>query len=129
MTTRRNTLVAGVSLATARVFAQAQNDWSSNSAERAGLRAAEVEDTLRDGESVPGLRALLVARHGALVAERYYDGAAVDSLQAINSVTKSVCSLLVGLALRDGRLKSLDDTMAQLIPESLAEVPTSAVAG
>jgi len=129
MTTRRNILVAGASLATARVFAQAQNDWNLSSAERAGLRAAEVENTLRDGESVPGLRALLVARHGALVAERYYDGPTADSLQAINSVTKSVCSLLVGLALRDGRLKSLDDTVAQLIPESLAEVPTSAAAG
>jgi CubicO group peptidase (beta-lactamase class C family) len=129
MTTRRNILVAGASLATARVLAEQPSDWDLTSAERAGLRAAEVEDTLRDGESVPGLRALLVARHGALVAERYYDGPTADSLQAINSATKSVCSLLVGLALRDGRLRSLDDAVAQLIPESLAEVPTSAAAG
>jgi CubicO group peptidase (beta-lactamase class C family) len=129
VTTRRNVLVAGVSLAAARVLAEQQGDWDSTSAGSAGLRASAVEDTLRAGESVPGLRALLVARRGVLVAERYYGGATAESLLALNSATKSICSLLVGLALSEGRLKSLDDTVAQLIPESLAEVPTSPAAG
>jgi CubicO group peptidase (beta-lactamase class C family) len=128
VTTRRNILMAGTSLAAAHVLAGEQGDWDSRSAESVGLRASAVADALHAGESLPGLRALLVARHGALVAERYYGGATADSLQAINSATKSVCSLLVGLALRDGRLKSLDDTVAQLIPESVGEVPTSAAA-
>jgi CubicO group peptidase (beta-lactamase class C family) len=59
------------------------------------------------------------------VAERYYAGANAETLQPINSATKSVCSMLVGLALRDGRLKSLDDTVAQLLPEAIADVPDS----
>jgi CubicO group peptidase (beta-lactamase class C family) len=83
---------------------------------------------LKAGESVPGLRALLVAHRGRLVAERFYAGARAEDLQPINSATKSVCSMLVGLALRDGRLQSLDDTVASLLPEAVAEVPDSPAA-
>lgn len=37
----------------------------------------------------------------------------------------SVCSKLVGQALRDGRIRSLDETLAQLLPEAIGEVPDS----
>jgi CubicO group peptidase (beta-lactamase class C family) len=77
---------------------------------------------------VPGLRAVLAAQRGVLVAERYYGDTRADQLQAINSATKSVCALLVGQALRDGRLKSLNQTVAELLPEALAEVPGSVAA-
>ncbi len=92
------------------------------------LGADAVDDTLQAGADVPGLRALLAARHGELIAERYYGGATADSLQPINSATKSVCSMLVGLALHDGSLKSLDQTVAQLLPDAVAEVPDSPAA-
>lgn len=103
-------------------------DWPSAPAPSTGLRAAALAEALDAGAAVPGLRALLVAHHGALVAERYYAGATADVPQPINSVTKSVCSLLVGLALRDGRLQSLDHTVAQLLPEAVAELPDSPAA-
>jgi CubicO group peptidase (beta-lactamase class C family) len=93
-----------------------------------GPSAQALAEALQAGESLPGLRALLVAHRGVVVAERYYGGATADMLQPVNSVTKSVCALLVGLALRDGRLKRLDDTVAQLLPEALAEVPDSPAA-
>jgi CubicO group peptidase (beta-lactamase class C family) len=87
-----------------------------------------MADTLQAGADVPGLRALVAVRRGELVAERYYGGATADSLQPINSATKSVCSMLVGLSLRDGRLKSLEQTVAQLLPEAVAEWPDAPVA-
>ncbi len=103
-------------------------DWQSAPPESQGMQAAAVAETLQSGEGVPALRALLAARNGVLVAERYYGGARADELQAVQSVTKSVCSMLVGLALRDGRIRSLDETVAQLIPEAIAEVPGSPAA-
>ena len=45
--------------------------------------------------ALPALRALLVARNGLLVAERYYGGASMEQPRRINSATKSVVSLLV----------------------------------
>lgn len=123
MTTRRSLLLAGAVLATGHAGAADTRDWDTGTAESQGLRAGDVADVLAAGEAVPALRALLVARRGVLVAESYYAGATADSLQPINSATKSVCSMLVGLALRDGRLKSLDQTLAQLLPEAVAERP------
>jgi CubicO group peptidase (beta-lactamase class C family) len=95
---------------------------------RAASTRAPSPITLQAGEALPALRALLCARDGVLVAERYYGGADANGLRAINSATKSVCSMLVGLALRDGRLKSLDQTVAQLLPEAVADAPDSPAA-
>lgn len=117
--------MAGSVLPAGQVLGSAGIDWSTAAPETQGMRADAVADTLKAGEGLPGLRAVVVARRGLLVAERYYGGAAAQDLQPINSATKSVCSMLVGLALRDGRLKSLDATVAQLIPEAIAEVPGS----
>jgi len=113
--TRRAFLVAGAGLAGGRTFAADGTDWATGRPEARGLDARAVADTLQAGEALPALRALLCARDGVLVAERYYGGADANGLRAINSATKSVCSMLVGLALRDGRLKSLDQTVAQLL--------------
>lgn len=57
------------------------------------MRAGVVAEVLKAGEALPGLRALLVARRGVLVAERYYSSGTAESLQPINSATKSVCSI------------------------------------
>ena len=92
------------------------------------LGADAVADTLQAGADVPGLRALVAVRRGELIAERYYGGATADRLQPINSATKSVCSMLVGLALHDGSLKNLDQTVAQLLPDAVAELPESPAA-
>lgn len=125
MTTRRSFVISGTVLTAGHALGITAADWDTAAPEAKGMRAGVVADALKAGESVPGLRALLVARGGVLVAERYYGGASAETLQAINSATKSVCSMLVGLALRDGRLQSLDDTVAQLLPEAIAEVPDS----
>lgn len=100
-------------------------DWPTTEPQAQGLNADAVADTLRAGLDVPALRALLVARNGVLVAERYYGAATPEALQPINSATKSVCALLVGLALHEGKLQSLDDTVAQLLPEALETEPGS----
>ena len=128
MTTRRNLLFAGAALAANPVFGATAADWNSATPESQDFDPRAVADTLQAGESLPGLCALLVARRGVLVGERYYGGATADSVLPINSATKSVCSMLVGLALRDGRLKSLDETVAQLLPEAVAELPESPAA-
>ena len=129
MTTRRNLLLAAAAFpAVGSAPAATPTDWDEAAADGQGMQAGAVADTLQAGASVPALRALLAARNGVLVAERYYGSARADELQAIQSATKSVCSMLVGLALRDGRIRSLDDTVAQLIPEAVAEVPGSPAA-
>lgn len=123
--TRRSWVAVGAALAACDGRVAAAADWESTPPEALAPRAARLDDALAAGAKVPGLRALLVAHRGQLLAERYYAGAQADALLPMFSATKSVCALLVGLALADGSLKSLDDTVAQLLPEALADVPDS----
>jgi CubicO group peptidase (beta-lactamase class C family) len=70
----------------------------------------------------PQLRSLLVVRHGYLVYERYWHGDAHSGQEAF-SVTKSFTGALVGISLGDHHLKSLDQTVGELLA---AHVPPKA---
>jgi CubicO group peptidase (beta-lactamase class C family) len=69
--------------------------------------------------SYPPVRSVLVVRHGYLVVERYWRG--VDAGDGHNSfsVTKSLVSALVGIALRDRHLEGLDQTVGELLADHL----------
>ena len=141
MTSRRDLMLAGTALllgsgcAGTRVLPAAGTvagvvaaEWDIAAPERQGIDAAALAGVLRDGAQLPALRAMVVVRNGTLVGERYYNGASTDDLLPVNSVTKSVCAMLVGQALHQDRLAGLDATVGQLLPEAAAQVPGSAVA-
>ncbi|MCR9143073.1 MAG: beta-lactamase family protein [bacterium] len=77
------------------------------------LRADNFAEFLADNET----RSLLIARDGRLVYENYFNNADRDTLMAGFSVSKSVVGLLAGIALADGSLQSIDDPLAQYVPE------------
>ena len=66
------------------------------------------------GADYSGLRAVIVTVDGATVLERYY-GCSPDDTHDVRSVTASVLSTLVGIAVADGVLR-LDDPLAALLP-------------
>jgi CubicO group peptidase (beta-lactamase class C family) len=68
---------------------------------------------------MPKLTSVLVMRHGRLVFERYYHGAEGDVERNVFSVTKSVLSALIGIALEDGKLRSLDQKLVDVFPHEL----------
>jgi CubicO group peptidase (beta-lactamase class C family) len=61
------------------------------------------------------LRAVVVARGSQTVLERYFDSG-VDETSAVASVTKSVMSLLIGIALEEGAITDVDQTLDALLP-------------
>lgn len=91
-----------------------------------GYPADTLDRLLDAGTRTPGLRALVVVHDGRLVGERVYRGATPDHLLPLNSVTKSVVSLLVAQSLARGNL-DLQATVSHLLPEALARVPGSPV--
>jgi CubicO group peptidase (beta-lactamase class C family) len=84
-----------------------------------GLDVAAVEADL----AARGTVALLVARRGQLVYERYFDGFAADQPAAVFSVAKSVVSLLLGLAIEDGHIAGVDEPVTRHLPELAAQDP------
>src|SRR5215208_684001 len=67
--------------------------------------------------SLPPIRAVVVVRGGHVVFEAYYDGASQDTYHTVNSVTKSVISMLIGIALRDGLIASVEQPILALLPD------------
>jgi CubicO group peptidase (beta-lactamase class C family) len=65
------------------------------------------------------VRSLLVVRHGYLVYERYWQGMTAADGANTYSVTKSVVSALVGIALGEGKLTGLDQTVGELLARHL----------
>jgi CubicO group peptidase (beta-lactamase class C family) len=60
---------------------------------------------------------LLVIKNGAVAFEDYYLGTKAEDRRISWSVAKSVMSALFGIAVADGRIKSLDDTVETYVPE------------
>jgi CubicO group peptidase (beta-lactamase class C family) len=105
------------------------SDWLSDKPEKHGLDARVLADVLEEGAREPGLRSLLVVRNGLLVGECYYGGASSDELQPLNSITKSVTSVLVGQALQRGVIRGgLSATVRELLPRAVAMAPDSPAA-
>ncbi len=72
--------------------------------------------------NLPDVYSLLVIRHGYLVFERYYAGSDAAVNFGLRSATKSFASAMIGIALRDGALESVDQTVAYLLPEFFTQV-------
>ena len=80
-----------------------------------GLDAAalgRIADTAEVGRS----QCLVVVRDGKIAGEWNFGGATPTTTRNVFSVTKSVTSILVGIAQDDGDL-SLDDSASKWIPE------------
>lgn len=67
------------------------------------------------------MRSLLVARNGRLIAEAYFRDLQ-DQWQRhhLQSATKSVTSILTGIALQQGLLDSIQQPLAEILPEAFA---------
>ncbi len=59
---------------------------------------------------------LLVVKDGAIVLERYALGATPATRWMSMSIAKSVASTLVGVALYEGKIRSIDDTVTRYVP-------------
>jgi CubicO group peptidase (beta-lactamase class C family) len=67
--------------------------------------------------SSTGTHAFIVVRDNQMLYENYFNGFSRDSLSTSWSLSKSVTSALVGIAISEGHIKSLDDPIINYLPE------------
>ena len=92
--------------------------WPTATPEAVGMDSqvlAELITTLHETDS--GVNAVLIVRHGAIAMEAYFAPFAADNRQTLFSCTKSVISALVGIALAEGAIESLDQPVLTFFPE------------
>ena len=64
-----------------------------------------------------GSDALIVWRGGGIELEHYYEGADENTLTSTQSMHKSVVAILVGAAIAEGHIVSVDDPVSRYLPE------------
>jgi CubicO group peptidase (beta-lactamase class C family) len=80
----------------------------------------------RKAQSLPRLHSLLVSQHGELIFEQYYNGTDPRRPANMKSASKSVISALVGIAIEQGYIDSVDASIADFFPEYFSDVVNSA---
>lgn len=95
-----------------------RSEWLSVAPAAVGLDAAALA-AARDYGFREGFytQAILVARHGYLAAEWYAEDSGPDALGASWSVAKSFTATLIGQAIADGLVASVDAPMTDFVPE------------
>jgi hypothetical protein len=70
-----------------------------------------VAELYHNAAELETLYSLLVVKNGRLIAEDYYNGGAVGQKTLVQSASKSYISALVGIALEEVCLSSVDQKM------------------
>ncbi|OLS27624.1 MAG: 6-aminohexanoate-dimer hydrolase [Candidatus Thorarchaeota archaeon AB_25] len=94
--------------------------WATSTPEAQGMDSAALEDVydhVRD--SGASIRSLLVVRHGYLVAEEYFTPILYDvnDTHILFSVTKSVVSCLIGIAIDQGFIDNTSQLLLDFFPD------------
>ncbi len=94
------------------------DDWQTATAASAGLAApplTAMEETINKGE-LKKITSVLIARHGKLVYEHYFEGDAA-ALRNTRSATKTITGMLVGIAIDRRLIPSVSARILPYFPE------------
>jgi len=75
----------------------------------------ELIKAYENAEDIVGLKSLLVSRNGVLVSEEYFTEMGADDLFETRSVTKSIVSALIGIAIEEGFLTSTNQKLKEFL--------------
>jgi len=91
-------------------------EWQTAAPEDQGLDGSVLPAIHTDYDSFPLLTAVIV-KNGYIVDEYYKDGYDEDSQSVLNSASKSVTSALVGIAIDQGYIESVDTLLSEYLPQ------------
>ena len=76
----------------------------------------KLVDAVTSGE-FGSLHSILVMKNGKLILEEYFDAYSAEDLHMLQSCTKSISSLLVGIAIDKGFIKDVEMKIPEFFPE------------
>ncbi len=88
-----------------------------------GIDASVFSEALDRADDMDRLRSLLVSQQGELILEQYFNGSDRHTTANVKSVSKSVLSALVGIAIDEGHVQGLDQPIVDYFAERLGGDP------
>lgn len=85
--------------------------WRTGDPAQFGLDTDKLAIGVHKAAGTPRMGSLLVVKDGVLVLEEYFNGNHVDSLNDVRFVTKSILATLVGIALEEGFINNIDESI------------------
>ena len=100
-------------------------DWPISTPGEHGLDPMLVSELYLEAADLETIYGLLVVKDSQLVAEDYFHAGSVNQKALVQSVTKSFTSALVGIALDQGCLSSVDQRMVDFFPDFANQIDDS----
>ena len=100
------------------------DEWATDTPASQNLDAALLDrltEAVQNGD-FGAVHSVLIARNGVLVYEEYFRNATADGLHQVYSVTKSVTSALVGIAVAEGHINGVQTPLLDFFPEYQADL-------
>jgi CubicO group peptidase (beta-lactamase class C family) len=97
-------------------------DWEISTPAEQDLDPILVAELYHNAAELDKLYGLLVVKNGHLIAEGYFNTGSVEQKTRVQSVTKSFTSALVGIALEQGCISSVDQKMVDFFPERADQI-------
>lgn len=80
-----------------------------------GLDGYELWNVYEKANETEGLKSLLISRNGVLLTEEYFTEMGADDLYQVRSVTKSVVSTLIGIAIEEGFITGVSQKLSDFL--------------
>lgn len=96
--------------------------WQVATFAQQGMDEARLRPGLTRLEASPTRQALILMRNGRIVYERYFNGSRRADSNPIASVSKSMLSALVGIAMQQGFIRTAEDRIAEYLPQYFTEM-------
>jgi CubicO group peptidase (beta-lactamase class C family) len=77
------------------------------------IDVVQLIQAIQNLEQVPGIKSIVLGRNGVIAAQEYFNDAGADSIHDVRSVTKSVMGLLIGIAIEEGFIESVNQTVGE----------------
>jgi len=98
---------------------QLNDGWEVSSLSEVGMDVSIIESITENilNDQYKGIHSMLIVKDGALVFEEYFKNHTRDELQTIYSITKSITSSLIGIAINVGFLPGVEDSVLRYFPQ------------
>jgi len=94
---------------------------TDKSLSRIVTKSDNLSKILRKTNEMHYLKSLIVLKNDELIVEKYINGGGPDQIHDIRSASKSVLSAIVGIAIKDGYINSIDQKIIDFFPEYITD--------